>query len=174
MIFIPGKLIAFLTFPGVIMHEISHRFMCDILRIPVYGVSYFNPEAQEIGYVIHHEITNIKHASLVAFAPLFFNSLVCMIFTFPFFSSLIITTEGIPNIFNLISCWIGISSGINALPSHQDINSVLSIPQKRSYTISTICYMIKFLNYLRIVWFDLFFAAIIGAIPPIIIFILFL
>jgi hypothetical protein len=38
---IPGQLIALLTFPGVIVHELGHQLMCRFLRVAVLDVCYF-------------------------------------------------------------------------------------------------------------------------------------
>lgn len=36
MFFVPGPVIAAVTFPGVIVHEAAHRFFCDLGGVPVY------------------------------------------------------------------------------------------------------------------------------------------
>jgi len=51
MFFIPGPVIAALTFPGVIVHEMAHQLFCRLFRVAVLDVCYFrfgNPA----GYVI--------------------------------------------------------------------------------------------------------------------------
>ena len=51
MFFIPGFLIAIVTFPGVIVHEAAHLFFCRWFKLEVYDVCFFrvgNPS----GYVI--------------------------------------------------------------------------------------------------------------------------
>jgi len=54
MFFIPGPVIAFLTFPGVIVHEAAHLFFCKLFKLQVYDVCFLrfgNPA----GYVIHEK-----------------------------------------------------------------------------------------------------------------------
>lgn len=41
MFFIPGQLIAALTFPGVIVHEMAHQLFCRLFRVAVLDVCYF-------------------------------------------------------------------------------------------------------------------------------------
>ena len=134
MISIPGEIIALLTFPGVIMHEISHRLMCDIFKIPVYEVNYFNMGSKTVGYVKHHPTNNLAHTLWVGLAPLFFNSILCMLFTFPFNAALYITGESIPTFFNTLLWWVGISLGANAFPSNQDIANALSIVEENNFS----------------------------------------
>jgi hypothetical protein len=52
MFFIPGPVIAAITFPGVILHETAHLFFCKLFKLQVYNVCYFrfgNPA----GFVLH-------------------------------------------------------------------------------------------------------------------------
>ena len=39
MFMIPGFLVALVTFPGIICHEIAHKFFCDIAGVPVYAAA---------------------------------------------------------------------------------------------------------------------------------------
>jgi hypothetical protein len=170
--FIPGELIALLTFPGVVMHEIAHRFMCDILRVPVYSIKYFSIGNTRAGYVYHHKTDNIYHDLLIGLAPLFINSFFCMLFTLPYSASLNITGDGISNYSNQFLWWIGISMGANAFPSNQDVSNVLSNAQKSnvSYGIHLLCDIIKLLNWLRFIWMDFIYAFAISYILPYLIF----
>ena len=81
MILVPGFLIAVLTFPGVIVHEIGHRLSADLLQVPVYQVCYFrfgNPA----GYVIHGPVKGIKDSLLISIMPMITNTLLCALITF--------------------------------------------------------------------------------------------
>lgn len=160
MIFIPGPLVAALTFPGVIMHEVAHRFMCDILRVPVYGINYFSIDSARAGYVYHQRTNNTLHVFLISFAPLFINSFFCMIFTLPYMSTVHIAGEGINNFANGFLWWIGMSMGINAFPSNQDTDNVLSVAEENnsSFIVLLLCYLMKLMNWLSYVWMDLVYA----------------
>jgi len=139
LILIPGELIAIVTFPGIVLHEISHRFMCDILKVPVYEIKYFNIGSKRAGHVIHGEVKSLKHACLISFAPLIINSLVCLLFVLPLSASVYSTGEFNTNFFNLLLFWIGISSGYNAIPSKQDFDSVLAVnPVKKRFNLTYI------------------------------------
>lgn len=169
MIFIPGEIIAVITFPGVIIHEISHRFMCDIFKIPVYEVSYFSIGSERAGHVIHAATGSTKKNLLIGIAPLFFNSLVCMAFTFPLSSTSHISGEPINNFFNGVLWWIGMCAGANAFPSNQDVSST-SATEEESIVFELIRLLIIALNFLRKFWIDFIYAYLISLILPYLIF----
>ncbi len=45
MFFIPGPVIAALTFPGVIIHEAGHLFFCRLFKLQVFDVCFFGMHA---------------------------------------------------------------------------------------------------------------------------------
>lgn len=169
--FIPGWLISVATFPGVIVHEIAHRFFCDIAKVPVYSICYFrfgNPS----GYVTHGEVKGIKNAFLISIGPLIINSLLCMILTLPLtFPMFILNAESMNPALGILA-WIGFSIGMHAFPSNQDMKNF--VHEVRTTKKKGILYLIalpsallvKIANILRIVWFDLFYAIGISAILP--------
>src|SRR5260370_16504503 len=84
MFFIPGPVLAALTFPGVIIHEAGHLFFCRLFKLQVFGVCFFrfgNPA----GYVIHEETDNFTAQFFVSMGPFFATTLLCVLFsTAPF------------------------------------------------------------------------------------------
>ena len=172
MIFIPGPLIAALTFPGVIMHEVAHRFMCDLLHVPVYGANYFSIGSTRAGYVSHQKTDNVIHVLLISFAPLFINSFFCMLFTLPYSSTIHIAGEGINNFANGFLWWVGMSMGINAFPSNQDTDNALSAAEENggSFIIWLLCSLMKVLNFLSRIWIDFAYAYGVSLILPRLIF----
>lgn len=169
---IPGPLVALLTFPGVVMHEIAHRFMCDILCVPVYDVSYFSIGDTRAGHVAHHKTDNLKYVLLISFAPLFINSFFCMFFTLPYASTIVITGEGISTYPSLFLYWVGISMGANAFPSNQDVDNALSLVCENNGSLTTraLCRFMKLLNTLSFFWIDFIYAGVISFILPALIF----
>ena len=78
MFFIPGPVIAALTFPGVIIHEAGHLFFCRLFKLQVFDVCFFrfgNPA----GYVVHQEIHDFRAQFFVSMGPFFANTLLCAI-----------------------------------------------------------------------------------------------
>ncbi len=114
-----GEFIALITFPGVIILEISHRFMCDVFKVPVYKIDYFNLFSEKSGPVQHEQIHKLRHNLIIALEPLLFNSILCMLFTLPFIS--LITIQVHPDTYfmplYLLLAWIGKSMHANAFPA---------------------------------------------------------
>lgn len=129
---IPGELISLLTFPGVIIHEIAHRFFCDRYNIKVFAVRYFKFDAQESGYVVHEKIHDFSWQAsfFVATGPLWINSLLGMILLFPcvLLDYAYVDIATLPLLMKIsikMSQWVGYSVLFNAIPSNVDINNRL-------------------------------------------------
>lgn len=185
MVTIPGWMIALLTFPGTIVHEIAHRFFCDIFGIPVYEVRYFIPFSHTSGYVKHARPENIWHNLVVSMAPLLINTILCAIVTFPaasylylqFFHGIFIYNVSIEiGFLYLFLFWIGISIGAEAFPSNQDMNIVLELAVEECESSSThfiIWLLSKFivmLNFLSQIWISFIYAGLVSLILPRIVF----
>jgi hypothetical protein len=70
---IPGFIITWLTFPGVVVHEFAHLFFCQLTGTRVLKVCFFrlgNPA----GYVVHERPASTWSHLLIGIGPLFVNS----------------------------------------------------------------------------------------------------
>jgi len=170
MIMIPGYLIALATFPGVIIHEAAHRFFCDIAKVPVYEVSYFRI-GDPAGYVIHGPTKGLKDTFLISIGPIIVNSLLCMILTLPVtYPMIILGAQQVDPILYVIA-WAGVSIGMHAFPSDQDMNIFQQEVKKAKKTLLyylalPFTLLVKLANLLRVVWFDLFYAIALSWILP--------
>lgn len=172
--FIPGWLISVVTFPGVVVHEAAHKFFCDLAKVPVYEVRYFqigNPA----GYVIHGEVKNLKDALLISIGPLIINTILCAIITYPAVLSVLLVKDGNSNFINIILLWVGYSIGMHAFPSNEDVKNFLDVfKQLKKGATQNILYFIcqiialifRLANFLRIIWFDLIYAMIVSMTLP--------
>lgn len=174
MFFIPGWLISVLTFPGVIAHELAHKFFCDLARVPVYEVKYFqfgNPA----GYVIHAHPQDLRSSFLISVGPLLVNTALCSLLTlaaaFPFF---ILDVKDPNPVFSLLM-WVGISIGMHAFPSNEDMaNFKASVVNAKGSGIALL--FARFLsgifalaNALRIIWFDAIYAVGVSMAMPLLV-----
>jgi hypothetical protein len=137
-IYIPGEVVALVTFPGVVLHEVSHRFFCDITNVDVYAISYFKPLSKKSGHVISQPTNNLFHKFLISTGPLIINSLVCMALTFPAGCNFYLGTWCVVGYASFsislaygVMAWIGYSVGFNAIPSNQDMNGLVGLAQSR-------------------------------------------
>lgn len=126
-VFLSGELIAFLTFPGIVLHEVAHRLFCDWAHIEVYSVSYFNLSQKTVGHVAHAVTNNIYYSFLIGVGPLIINTIVCMILTFPAGCKYYLDLDffhpasGSIAFGYTVLTWIGYSVGFHAIPSNQDV-----------------------------------------------------
>ena len=130
ILFIPGELVSLITFPGVILHELSHKIACDLLEIPVYRVCYFSLSKEASGYVVHQKITRASHAFLVGIAPLIVNSVMSIILLLPFVLSFQLGTTFIyDTTLDPYIIWMGLSIAFHAFPSEKDIKEAFDLAQ---------------------------------------------
>ena len=156
MFFIPGELIAILTFPGIIIHEMGHKLFCTLAGIPVYKTCYFrigNPA----GYVIHEPVQSYEKDFLICVAPIIVNTAIAI-----FIFAIALNTHSLAVVISLY--WLGISIGMNAFPSSGDADNIWQHSKEdwRHNTVAILGFpiviLIKIANVLSIIWFDLLYA----------------
>lgn len=103
----------FLTFPGVMIHELSHQAFCRLCGLKVVKAVYFkfgNPS----GYVIHEAPRNYVQSFLVAVGPIIINSIISFLLAYGIF---LLKT----NSWRLLFLWLSFSIASHAFPSGQDL-----------------------------------------------------
>jgi hypothetical protein len=174
MFFIPGPLIALLTFPGVIVHEAAHLFFCKLFKLQVYDVCFFrfgNPA----GYVLHEKTENFTAIFFVSMGPFVGNTLLCVLFCSAAF--LPVWELKVTDPFAYFFYWLGLSIGMHAFPSTGDLSNLWEIAPGRakqgnvlaivSLPLVAILYV---LNLARVVWADLGYGLAVGILGPIALF----
>ncbi len=174
MFFIPGPVIALLTFPGIIVHETAHLFFCKLFKIPVHNVCFFrfgNPA----GFVIHEKTDNFTALFFISLGPFVGNTLLCVIFC---------TAAFLPvwelKVFDPLAYffyWLGLSIGMHAFPSTGDLSNLWAMAPQRakggnllaivSLPLVAVLYV---LNFARVVWADLGYGIAVGVLGPIALF----
>lgn len=151
-----GMIVTWVTFPGVILHEWSHKFFCDRAGIPVYEVKYFS-FGNPAGYVRHGAITRYRDAFLTTIAPFIINTIFALIM-------FIVPALNINNVVNLLFIWLGVSFAMHAFPSDGDAKNLWAYSKQvwRSNLFALIGFpvvaIIIIANLLRFFWFDLIYA----------------
>jgi hypothetical protein len=171
MFMIPGWLIALLTFPGVICHEMAHRFFCDLAGVPVFAVSYIrigNPA----GYVIHGPVSNLKSALMISIGPLIINTALCSFLSFAAVIPIFILDLADTDIASSLLIWIAISIGMHAFPSDTDMENFKNIVQNTGkgrfayFLARSFSGLFSLANALRFFWFDLIYTFSVASILP--------
>jgi hypothetical protein len=174
MFFIPGPVIAALTFPGVIVHETGHLFFCRLFRLAVYDVCFFrfgNPA----GYVIHERTDNFTASFFVSMGPFFVNTLLCMVFCTAAF--LPVWELKVQDPLAYFFYWLGLSIGMHAFPSKEDLSNIWELAPERAKHGNLLAVLslpligiLFVLNYARIIWADLGYGIAVGILGPIALF----
>jgi hypothetical protein len=174
MFFIPGPVIALLTFPGIIVHETGHFFFCRLFRLAVFDVCFFrigNPG----GYVIHERTDNFKGLFFVSMGPFFVNTLLCMVFCTAAF--LPVWELKMQDPLAYFFYWLGLSIGMHAFPSKDDLSNIWAlapVKAKHGNVLAVISLpliaILYVLNYARVVWADLGYGIAVGILGPIALF----
>lgn len=178
MFFIPGILISFVTFPGVIIHELAHQLFCRWCRVPVFDVKYFQ-FANPCGYVIHETTEKPLKNLLTAIGPFLINTILGMIIVIPA-SIEILYLEGnigeiteIGLLINFLLLWLGISILMHAFPSTGDAQalyqSVLknkSVPLIAKILVAPVIGLIYIGAFGSVVWLDLAYAVAVAMLAP--------
>lgn len=121
MILIPGQIISAVTFPGVIVHEISHQFFCRLFKIPVFDVCYFRV-GNPAGYVVHEDAYKVYKKVLIGVGPFIINTIIGALVGMSVVLDVIYHEGG--GFLNLLLLWLGISIAMHAFPSTGDAKSI--------------------------------------------------
>jgi hypothetical protein len=151
-----ASIIAILTFPGIVVHELAHKLLCDFAHVPVHKVCYFrlgNPS----GYVKHEQTNSYGKALLIDTAPFLINTLIAVIL---YSIAIIIPQSPI----TYILYWLGISIAMHSFPSSGDADNLWN-QSKSSWKKNPLALLgfpivglIKLAALLSRVWFDLLYA----------------
>lgn len=170
MFFIPGILITFVTFPGVIVHELAHQLFCRIFKVAVFEVKYFQ-FSNPAGYVIHEKPSKQYQHLLIAVGPFILNSILGALIALPAAYD-IMTFSDTSNMLNYILAWLGVSIAMHSFPSTVDAKSIWDM-LKESDTplyLKIVGYPIVSLIYLgalgSVIWIDFIYAIFICTIFP--------
>jgi hypothetical protein len=174
MFFIPGPVIAALSFPGVIIHETGHLFFCKLFKLQVYDVCFFrfgNPA----GYVVHEQTENFTALFFVSLGPFFVNTTLCVIFCSAAF--LPVWELKVMDPLAYFFYWLGLSIGMHAFPSTADLSNLWDQAPtlaKRGNILAIFSLpfaaLLYVLNLARVVWADLGYGIAVGILGPLALF----
>ena len=173
---IPGFLITWVTFPGVIVHELAHAIFCRLFGLEVYEVVYFRFSTgfgQPAGYVVHQRATKPWQDLMVSIGPFFVNTLVGAVIALP---AAIPYKLGNADFLDLFLMWLGVSIAMHSFPSTGDASSAWGSLNRQTTPIFTkiVGFPIIGLIYLgalgSMFWLDLFYGiAVAGFLPNVIV-----
>lgn len=162
MFFMPGWLVAVITFPGVMLHEWAHKFFCERSNVPVFEVNYFSFGEEVGGYVRHGDPTSFWQSFSISFGPLIINSGATLLLAYASTQSV----EG--TVLRWVLLWAAVSAGMHAFPSDHDARCVVVAARTARRDGASLLYLLALpfvllvfiANALRLFWFDLAYAAL--------------
>ena len=140
MMLIPGFVIALITFPGVIVHELAHQFFCRLFKVPVFSICYFRIGTPS-GYVIHEPPKSGWASLLIGVGPLLVNSLIGPLIALPavlgskFASDPRTGSETLYWFIDGFLIWLGVSIAMHSFPSVGDAASIWKTLRERQQSI---------------------------------------
>lgn len=170
MFIIPGFLVSFLTFPGVMMHELGHQLACFISKVAVFRVQYFKFDYKVAGFVEHEKTDNPWKSLLITYGPFLFNTIIGTIFVFPLAMMWALSDARImlplwAKLLCYVLAYIGVSCLANAFPSSGDAQTLFTsvvknkeIPLAARIIIAPFVAVIYVCSLLKFFWFDFVFA----------------
>jgi hypothetical protein len=158
MFFIPGQLIALVTFPGVIVHELAHQLFCRWFRIPILNVCYFRV-GNPAGFVVHEPATKSYQSVLILVGPFLVNTVIGAIVAFP--AAIPAIKFGTGDLLDYFLIWLGVSIAMHAIPSTGDAKamrqSVKGVSPITRVLVMPIVGVIYLATIGRLFWLDLFY-----------------
>ncbi|HEX9082466.1 MAG TPA: metalloprotease family protein [Holophagaceae bacterium] len=166
------RLLAFLTFPGIVAHEFAHAWACRRLGVRVHRVCYLrfgNP----MGYVLHEAPANALQHIAIAVAPFFVSTTLalaaslagCLLARSPFF-------PGAHDAAAVAAAWLGFALALHAFPSAGDGDALWDDVKRSGVSLFAKLLLIPVVGVIRLAqagtrfWLDALFALCIVALPP--------
>jgi len=172
MLFIPGFLIGWVTFPGVVVHEYAHKKACEWRNIPVREVDYFSLDGS--GYVKHRSPRRFEDTLAISAAPFAVNTVLAFtlyVLAFSLFegsSLLSANSAALTEYVALGVGWLAVSVGWHAIPSFGDAGHIWNGASKRWRSSNLALFSIPLVgffyigNLLAFFWFDAIYSMGIG------------
>ena len=123
MFLVPGIIIAILTFPGVIIHEMAHQLFCRLTGTAVLEVCYFQ-FSNPAGYVVHEKPKTASSNILIGVGPFLLNTILGAAIAMP--AALQVHQFESGGILEMFLMWLGVSIAMHSFPSFTDVKNIWS------------------------------------------------
>ncbi len=169
---IPGFIISWITFPGIIVHELAHALFCRLFGVDIYEVKFFQFATgwgQPSGYVLHGPVDSPSKHVLIAVGPFFVNSILGGIIGAPAAIPILRFNDLDP--VGIVLIWLGVSIAMHAFPSTGDAKSISNMLKQPSTPLWTklwatpIVWLIHIGALASIVWADLLWGLVVVGTP---------
>jgi hypothetical protein len=169
---VPIVILRLALLPGIVLHELAHYYFCRLVGAEIHEVCFFS-FGYPAGYVIHTAPKRFRAHCVIAMGPLLINSAVAV----ALFVSALATWRELgqlppldwaPGVVRLAAAsWLGLVAALQALPSSGDAVSLWQVAKwhlRNGNLVAAVAYPIaltlQLANWLRIVWVDWLYAAL--------------
>jgi hypothetical protein len=119
-----NRVLGWLTFPGVILHEATKKIFCDLAGVPVHEAKYVSL-GDPMGYVLHEDTGRFRDTYLITVGPIVVNSAFAA-------AMFVLTCFDLPWIADIAFLWLGFSFAMRALPSPGEMQSLRRLADRRA------------------------------------------
>ncbi len=109
--------------PGIMLHELAHHFLCLLFGVRVQKVVYFRI-GSPAGYVVHEEPELYRQIFAIVAGPFFLNSAASVVLLNLALRQWARATDVAGFAMAATMTWLGISAGLQAIPSRADANNL--------------------------------------------------
>jgi hypothetical protein len=169
------RILSYATFPGVITHEFAHAWACRRMGVRVIKVCYLrlgNPP----GYVLHGRPATALQHIVIATAPLFISTFLALMISCAagvlFVSHAAVDYQ---DVILVISLWLSFAFALHAFPSSGDADALWDdvkssrISLVAKFLLLSVVGLIRLAGLSRYFQLDLLFAALVTAVPVLIV-----
>ncbi len=111
---LPSQILAVLTFPGVVLHEIVEQFFCRRMRVAIFKVCYFR-FASPPGFIVHEPLPRLRQSLWLGLGPFFVSSALGALIAFP---AIVAALEfRVYTLTGYVLAWLGISIAMHSFPT---------------------------------------------------------
>ena len=177
---IPGFIICWITFPGVVVHELAHALFCRWFGVEIYEVKFFQfatGMGQPSGYVRHGVVTSPTKHILIAVGPFFVNTILGGLIGAPAAIPILRFSHTDP--VGMLLIWLGVSIAMHSFPSTGDAKSITWVlkqpttPRLTKVWATPIVWLIYLGAAASIVWADVIWGIlVVAAIPTLLVLVL--
>jgi len=166
------RILSYLTFPGVIVHEFAHAWACRRLGIRVEKVCYLSL-GNPMGYVRHERPSSTLLYIMAAVAPFFVSTILAALISFSacFFATCRLPPET-RDMATLLAAWCSFSIALHAFPSNGDADALWLDVNNHDISLMAKFMLVPVVGVIRLLqlgtrcFLDILFALLIVALPP--------
>lgn len=120
-----------LTFPGVVVHELTRRFFCRMARVAILDARYFGV-GDPGSYVDYEPPRKASQLLAIETAPFFVNTILGALIATPGIIPLLLFGIDGGSLLDYVLVWLGFSIAMHAFPTVEDAKLAKDVAKNRA------------------------------------------